>query len=104
MRYANRRRKHDDNGDDDGGSGEEPVADGRRPIVDRTGLAGTFDLDLTWTPDQQGSPSTTVTPAPAGDTVSLFTAIQEQLGLKLDVQRAPIETLVIDSAQRPMED
>jgi uncharacterized protein (TIGR03435 family) len=42
--------------------------------------------------------------APSGDSVSLFTAIQEQLGLKLDAHRGPVDVLVIDSAQRPVED
>ncbi len=73
-----------------------------RPIVDRSGLTGTFDIDLTWAPDQQGPPGTT-TP-PDGDRPSLVTAVQEQLGLKLDSQRLPFETLVIDSVDRPTED
>jgi uncharacterized protein (TIGR03435 family) len=65
-----------------------------RSIVDGTGLTGSFDVDLTWAPD----------PDAPGDSASLFTTMQEQLGLKLDSQRAPIETLVIDSAERPTED
>jgi uncharacterized protein (TIGR03435 family) len=65
-----------------------------RYVVDRTGLAGLFDLDLEFTPEQ------------AADTpgASLFTALQEQLGLKLDAQRAPVEVLVIDSAAQPAPD
>jgi uncharacterized protein (TIGR03435 family) len=74
-----------------------------RAVVDRTGLNGAFDIDLTWTPDQ-GPPGPDGPVAPAGDGVSLFAAIQEQLGLKLDAQRAPVDTLVIDSASRPVED
>jgi uncharacterized protein (TIGR03435 family) len=81
-----------------------------RPIVDRSGLTGPFDIDLTWAPEQQpfdsaqgrGAPGTT--PAPDSDRPSLVTAVQEQLGLKLDSQRLPFETLVIDSAERPTED
>jgi len=75
-----------------------------RAVVDRTGLSGTFDIDLMWTPDQ--APPGVDGPAPpaSGDGVSLFAAIQEQLGLKLDAQRAPVDTLVIDSAERPVED
>jgi len=61
-----------------------------RQIVDGTGLTGGFDADLTWNDSEEGP--------------SLFTAIQEQLGLKLDAQRGPVEVLVIDSAQRPVED
>ena len=65
-----------------------------RPVVDRTGLSGSFDLELQWSPDQ-----TADTPGP-----SLFTAIQEQLGLKLESQRAPVEVLVIDRLERPTPD
>jgi hypothetical protein len=50
-------------------------------------------------------PDGTVSQAqPSGDGVSLFTAVQEQLELKLDAQRGPVDVLVIDSAQRPVED
>jgi uncharacterized protein (TIGR03435 family) len=65
-----------------------------RTVVDRTGLSGTFDIDLEWTPD------------PTADTTgpSLFTALQEQLGLKLESTRAPVEVLVIDRVERPMPD
>jgi uncharacterized protein (TIGR03435 family) len=65
-----------------------------RYIVEKTGLAGAYDLELEFTPDQ--SPDTT---GP-----SLFTAMQEQLGLKLDSQRAPIEVVVIDRLERPSPD
>jgi uncharacterized protein (TIGR03435 family) len=65
-----------------------------RYIVDKTGLMGSFDLELEFTPDQ--SPDTT---GP-----SLFTAMQEQLGLKLDSQRAPVEVVVIEKLERPSPD
>jgi uncharacterized protein (TIGR03435 family) len=65
-----------------------------RNVVDKTGLAGSYDLELEFTPDQ--SPDTT---GP-----SLFTAMQEQLGLKLDSQRAPVEVLVIDRLEKPTPD
>jgi len=72
-----------------------------RPVIDRTGLTGKFDFSINWTPEQ---------PSPnAGDTFvddslpSLFTAIQEQLGLKLEPSKGPIRTLVIDSIERPKE-
>jgi len=68
-----------------------------RFVIDKTGLTGRFDMDLKFTPDQ-------LQPAAgndgANDFPSLFAAIQEQLGLKLEAQRAPVDTLVIDSAQR----
>jgi uncharacterized protein (TIGR03435 family) len=76
-----------------------------RMVVDRTGLTGTFDLSVTWTPDQM--PAGGLPPgAPAIDPngPSLFTALQEQLGLKLEGTRGPVEVLVIDRVERPTED
>jgi len=76
-----------------------------RPVVDKTGLTGAFDIDLTWEPEDAPGPDGTARPAaPSTDGGHLFTAIQEQLGLKLDSQRGPVDVLVIDSAQRPTED
>jgi bla regulator protein BlaR1 len=65
-----------------------------RPGVDRTGLKGNFDFKLEWTPD-----------APQADPggPSLFTAIQEQLGLRLESQKGPVVTIVIDRVERPSE-
>jgi uncharacterized protein (TIGR03435 family) len=65
-----------------------------RTIVDQTGLAGQFDVTLNWTPDAADSD-------PAA--ISLFTAIQEQLGLKLEATKAPVEVLVIDGVQKASE-
>ena len=65
-----------------------------RYVVNKSGLTGSYDLELEFTPDQ--SPDT------SGP--SLFTAMQEQLGLKLDAQRAPVEVLVIDRLERPTPD
>ena len=64
-----------------------------RTVVDKTGLQGKYDWTLQWDPD------------PSADSTlpSLFTAVQEQLGLKLDAQKGPVETLVIDSVERPSE-
>jgi uncharacterized protein (TIGR03435 family) len=71
-----------------------------RLVIDKTGLSGPYDLDLQWAPDTAATPG-----APqARDGVSLFAAMQEQLGLKLEAKRAPVEVLVIDSAERPTED
>ena len=66
---------------------------GRR-VVDRTGLSGRFDFTLTWAPE--GSTDSTA--------ASIFTAVQEQLGLKLEPVRGPVDVLVVDSAERPMPD
>jgi uncharacterized protein (TIGR03435 family) len=66
-----------------------------RPIIDKTGLTGKFNIHLEYAPDQ-----TTEDPA-AGP--SIFTALQQQLGLKLDPAKAPGELLIIDSIERPSE-
>jgi uncharacterized protein (TIGR03435 family) len=82
----------------------------QRIVVDRTGLTGTFDVDLTWTPDQipqqQGPrpPGAPEFPPIDPNGPSLFTAVQEQLGLKLESTKAPVDVLVIDRAEKPMED
>jgi bla regulator protein blaR1 len=70
-----------------------------RIVLDRTGLTGPFDIELKFTPDPLGPG----VGDPAVDVPSLFVAIQEQLGLKLEAVRAPVDILVIDSAQRPSE-
>ena len=72
-----------------------------RPVVDHTGLAGKYDFDLSFTPDQALSASSLSDDpnAPPG----LFTAIQEQLGLKLEAVQAPAEALVVDHIERPSE-
>ena len=77
-----------------------------RVVLDRTGLTGNYDFNLTWTPDQmpQRPPGVPDLPPVSGDGPSLFTAVQEQLGLKLDSQRAPVEILVIDRAEKPVEE
>ena len=67
-----------------------------RPVVDQTGHTGRFDLRLTWTPDGP-APATESADAPP----DFFTAIQEQLGLKLVSARAPVDVLVIDHDERP---
>jgi uncharacterized protein (TIGR03435 family) len=86
----------------------------RRPVVDETGLSGDFDLDVTFTPDQStgvGAPAAAVfAPAPQpgaqpplSDRPSLFTALQEDLGLKLDARRRAVDVLIIDRVERPSE-
>jgi uncharacterized protein (TIGR03435 family) len=67
-----------------------------RFVVDRTGLEGVFDFDFSWTPDQ-AAPIDSSGP-------SIFTALQEQLGLKLESTRGPVEFLVIDSVEQPTPD
>ena len=75
-----------------------------RPVVDRTALAGSFDIELTFDPASaaQAPPGAPRGPSPIDDTKpSIFTALQEQLGLKLESARGPIDVLVIDQAERP---
>jgi uncharacterized protein (TIGR03435 family) len=82
-----------------------------RTIVDRTGLNGRFNIDLKWTPDQGSDgvlgggppPPGAAGPPPDTDGPTIFTAIQEQLGLKLDSGKGPVEVIVIDHAGKPTE-
>ncbi len=62
-----------------------------RPVVDKTGLSEKYAFHLDWNPAN----------APDSDIPSIFTAVQQQLGLRLEPQKAPFEVLVIDSADRP---
>ena len=66
----------------------------RRPVIDETGLAGLFDADIEFAFDG-GIPA---------DGINVFTAVEEQLGLRLESSRRPIEMLVIDSVERPTPD
>jgi uncharacterized protein (TIGR03435 family) len=76
--------------------------DAGRPIVDRTGLTGAFDWELTWTLQPRLlTPVNSITVDPNGP--SVFTALQEQLGLKLDSQQEAREFLVIDHVEQPTE-
>lgn len=74
-----------------------------RVVVDQTGLAGVYDYKLEWTPDdlQATEPGSASTSGESGN--SLFSAIQEQLGLKLEPQKGPVEMLVVDRAEKPVE-
>ena len=71
-----------------------------RQVVDRTGLQGNYDWDLSWTPTP-GEPGPRSEPAAGGDGVSIFAAIQEQLGLKLESDRGVIDALIIERIERP---
>jgi len=73
-----------------------------RKVINCTELNGQFDVDLEFAPDQPtASPNNDQSANPG---VSIFTALQEQLGLKLESTRGPVEVLVIDSVQRPTPD
>jgi len=84
-----------------------------RFVVDRTGLTGNYDVDLQWTPQGMrigrppgDNPPGPAFPAPPPDAngATLETAIQEQLGLKLDPQRGPVPVLIIERADQPTPD
>ena len=79
-----------------------------RPVLDRTGLTGAYDFRLEWTPDVgdligKGGPGEKAVEASAPDPSgpSIFTALQEQLGLKLESQKGPVVIIVIDRAEKP---
>jgi uncharacterized protein (TIGR03435 family) len=79
-----------------------------RPVIDRTGLKGNFDFKLEWTPDP-GQPA--AMPANGPDAPppsdpngpSIFTAVQEQLGMRLESTKGPVELLVVDTVEKPSE-
>jgi uncharacterized protein (TIGR03435 family) len=84
---------------------QETVMD--RPVIDQTELAGRYDFNLNWTPDdsqfggmaaRMPPPTDNTNPPPA-----LYTAIQEQIGLKLDAIKAPTDVMVIDHVEKPSE-
>ena len=74
----------------------------RCPVVNNTGLEGNYDFKLEWTPDPGP-------PAPGGQPVetslgpSLFTALQQQLGLRLEATKGPVDMLIIDHVDKPSE-
>lgn len=78
-----------------------------RAVIDKTGLTGNFDIRMDWTPDEtQAFQFPPDAPKPALSDLagpSLFSAIQEQLGLKLESSRGPVDVLIIDRAEKPSE-
>jgi uncharacterized protein (TIGR03435 family) len=77
---------------------------GGRVIIDRTGLSGKYDWYLTWTPAEMGmrtEPTGADGTPPDSDAPGLFTALQEQLGLRLESQKGPVQVVVIDHLEPP---
>jgi uncharacterized protein (TIGR03435 family) len=77
-----------------------------RPVVDRTGIVGRFDFILEWRPDEfqfEGRAASMPKPPNVDALPDLFTAFQDQLGLRIEATKAPTNVFVIDSAQRPSE-
>jgi uncharacterized protein (TIGR03435 family) len=69
-----------------------------RPVIDRTGLQGGYDLDLKWVPDEIRQAGARPIDGP-----SIAVALEEQLGLKLQDTRAPVDVVVVESVERPSE-
>jgi uncharacterized protein (TIGR03435 family) len=83
---------------------QEAVMD--KPVVDQTGLTGRYDFNLNWTPDQSqfasfGAHIPPPNPDDPNAPPSLYTALQEQLGLKMDVTKANVDVMVIDHIDKP---
>ena len=78
-----------------------------RTVVDKTGLTGKYDFKLKWTPDENqgppGPPGADNAPPPDSSGPSIFTAVQEQLGLKLESQKGAVKILVVDHGEKPSE-
>jgi len=79
------------------------------PVIDKTGLTGLFDVKLEWSPGAEApvgpfGPNPNAPPAPPDDSgPTIFTAVQEQLGLRLESGKAPLDVVVIESAEKPSE-
>ena len=80
-----------------------------RPVIDQTGLTERYDFTLNWRPDEFQFPRATAAQRAAAVSTGadalpdLFTAVQEQLGLKLDATKALVDVLVIDKVSKPSE-
>lgn len=79
------------------------IANTGRPMVDRTGLNGRFDFLLEWAPEPRGAPAGPVDPPPPDPTAgpSIQDALREQLGIKLESQKARVQMIVVDHIERP---
>jgi uncharacterized protein (TIGR03435 family) len=74
-----------------------------RPVVDKTGLPGRYDFDLEFTPDETQFSGMLGRPPSDAPLPGLFAAIQQQLGLRLEATKGPVDVLVVDRAERPSE-
>ena len=74
------------------------------PVRDQTGLTGLWDIELSFTGESRRSADPATVARDPNDAPALFTAVEEQLGLKLEAARGPVEVLVIDSVERPTPD
>jgi uncharacterized protein (TIGR03435 family) len=87
------------------GLGDWLTTEVSRPVLDKTGLTGVYDFTLEWMPDTNASApapdAQSAVTLPGAPAASLFTALQQQLGLKLESGKSPIEIIVIDHVERP---
>jgi uncharacterized protein (TIGR03435 family) len=74
-----------------------------RTVIDKTGLVGNYDFELKWTPEHGDQPSADNGQADAQSGPSIFTALEEQLGLRLQSSKGPVQTLVVDHVEMPSE-
>jgi uncharacterized protein (TIGR03435 family) len=74
-----------------------------RVVIDKTGIEGKYDLDLTWSPENNSAAMANASNEASSAGPSILTALQEQLGLKLESTRAKVEALVIDHIEQPSE-
>lgn len=74
-----------------------------RPVVDSTGLTGRYDFDLEWMPDETQFGGQLIPGQPDSPKLGLFAALQQQLGLRIEATRGPVETLVIDRIEKPSD-
>jgi uncharacterized protein (TIGR03435 family) len=72
-----------------------------RPVLDKTGLSGRYDFDLEWAPDETQFGGGLPPASAAATSPPLFEAIQQQLGLRLEATRGPVQALVVEQAERP---
>jgi len=96
--FNTRRGQFDDQGATIAALADQLAIELNRPVIDKTALTGRYDVALKWTPE-----SSTPTPDSLDTAPSIFTAIQEQLGLKLESSKGPVQVLVIDHIEPPSE-
>jgi uncharacterized protein (TIGR03435 family) len=75
-----------------------------RMVVERTGLTGSWDFELTFAPEGRGGPGGADGAAADPNAPSFFTAVQEQLGLRLEPTKGPVEVVIIDGIEKPVDD
>lgn len=71
-----------------------------RPVVDMTGIQGSYEVDLTWAPEETAAPPDSKTGDSKADAPTIFTALQEKMGLKLEARKAPMDIIVVDHAEK----